>query len=78
MARLPLCSSAQVTNALKRAGFREASSSGGSHLTMERRTGRRTITTVVVMGKKEIPRSTLKSILRLAELSQSEFLKHLR
>jgi predicted RNA binding protein YcfA (HicA-like mRNA interferase family) len=45
---------------------------------MERYTGRRTITCVVVMGKKEIPRSTLKAILRQAEMSQTEFLRHLR
>lgn len=78
MARLPLCSSQQVINALQRAGFRPASSSPGSHLTMEKRTARRVIITVVVMGKKEVPRSTLKAILKQAELSQKDFLKHLR
>lgn len=78
MARLPLCSSDQIISALKRAGFQPASSSAGSHLTMERKTGRRTITTVVVMGKKEVPRYTLKMVLKLAEISQSEFLKCLR
>lgn len=78
MARLPLCSSNQIINALKRAGFQPASSNPGSHLTMERRTSRRVITTIVVMGKKEVPRMTLKSILRLAEMSQAEFLRHLK
>ena len=78
MARLPLCSSQRIINALKRAGFEPASSSPGSHLTMEKHTPRRVITTIVVMGKTEVPRSTLKAILKLAELSQKDFLKHLR
>jgi hypothetical protein len=30
------------------------------------------------MGKKEVPRSTLKNILRLAEMTQAEFMKHLK
>jgi len=45
---------------------------------MEKHTPRRVITTIVVMGKTEVPRSTLKAILKLAELSQKDFLKHLR
>jgi len=45
---------------------------------MQRSTGRRVLTTVVVMGKKEVPRTTLKRILKLAELTQKEFLSHLR
>jgi predicted RNA binding protein YcfA (HicA-like mRNA interferase family) len=45
---------------------------------MEKRTARRVIITIVVMGKREIPRSTLKAILKQAELPQKDFLKHLR
>jgi predicted RNA binding protein YcfA (HicA-like mRNA interferase family) len=45
---------------------------------MERRTPRRVVTTVVVMGKKEVPRGTLRNVLRLAEMSQAEFMRHLR
>jgi len=78
MARLPLCSSQQIINALRRAGFEPASSGRGSHLTLERRVGRRTITTVVVMGKREVLRPTPKNILKLAEMTQREFLQHLR
>jgi hypothetical protein len=45
---------------------------------MQKRTTRRTVTTIVVMGKKEVPRKTLKNILALAELPQKEFLRLLR
>lgn len=74
MARLPLCSSQQIIRALQRAGFQSKTSSG-SHLTMQRQTARRTITTVVIMGKKEVPRGTLRGILRLAEMSNREFIE---
>ncbi|TET95283.1 MAG: type II toxin-antitoxin system HicA family toxin [Dehalococcoidia bacterium] len=77
MSRLPLCSSAEIVRALQRAGFRKAHSSG-SHQTMEKQIGGRTITTVVPLGKREVPRGTLRGILRLAEMSQVEFRKHLR
>jgi predicted RNA binding protein YcfA (HicA-like mRNA interferase family) len=78
MSKLPLCSSDQIVSALKRAGFQPASSHPGSHLIMQRWTGKRTITTIVVLGKKEVPRYTLKNILKQAELSGPAFLKHLR
>jgi predicted RNA binding protein YcfA (HicA-like mRNA interferase family) len=42
---------------------------------MQRQTARRTITTVVIMGKKEVPRGTLRGILRLAEMSNREFIE---
>jgi len=45
---------------------------------MEKQIGGRTITTVVPLGKREVPRGTLRGILRLAEMSQVEFRKHLR
>jgi predicted RNA binding protein YcfA (HicA-like mRNA interferase family) len=78
MPKLPLCSSDEIIAALRRAGFTPTSRTGGSHLTMERKTGRRTIVTVVVMGKKEVPRPTLRNILRLAEITQTDFLRYLR
>lgn len=78
MARLPLCSSNQIVHALRRAGFRPASSSSGSHLTMEKKIARRTVVTVVVMGKREVPRGTLRGILRLAELTNREFIELLK
>ena len=73
MARLPLLSSRKIIRTLERAGFRRTHSAG-SHLTMERPTGRRTIITVVVMGKKEVPRSTLRAWLRLAEMTNQAFI----
>ena len=77
MSRLPLCSSDEIIRALRRAGFQKAHSSG-SHQTMEKRLGSKTITTVVPLGKREVPRGTLHGILRLAEMSQAEFHRHLR
>jgi predicted RNA binding protein YcfA (HicA-like mRNA interferase family) len=45
---------------------------------MEKQLAAKTITTVVPLGKREVPRGTLRGILRLAEMSQVEFRKHLR
>ena len=78
MSRLPLCSSEEIVKALQRAGFQSAHRSPGSHLTLSKRVGKRTITTVVVLGKREVPRPTLRKILRLAQLTDEEFLTYLR
>lgn len=75
--RLPLVSSAKLVRALIRLGFSaDPHPSGGSHLSMyrERPDGRRDVT-VVVLGKKEIPRGTLRDILRLGNVSDAEFLR---
>ena len=72
MARLPLLSSRQIVRTLERGGFR-ATHTAGSHQTMERSTGRRTIITVVVLGKREVPRGTLRYIIRLAEMTIQQF-----
>jgi len=40
---------------------------------MWKQIGGRTITTVVILGKREVPRGTLRGILRLAEISPAEF-----
>jgi len=45
---------------------------------MEKKAGRLTIITVVIMGKREVPRGTLRGILRLAELTNTEFIELLR
>ena len=74
MARLPLCSSQQIIRALERAGFQPASPSSGSHLPMKKRIGRRTVNTVVVLGKQQVPKGTLRKILRLAQLTNEEFI----
>lgn len=71
--KLPLCSSDEIVHALERAGFRPARSARGTHLAMSKQIGGRTITTVVILGKREVPRGTLEGILRLAEISPAEF-----
>lgn len=84
MSDLPLCSSDQIIRALERAGFQAAHTSGrnakgGSHRTdvRERADGGSDVT-VVVLNKREAPRGTLRSILRLASLTADEFLDRLR
>ena len=77
--KLPLCSSAQVCAALERLGFIPRKTSKGSHRSycgiMPDGTVR---VAIVVLGKKEIPRGTLDSILNQAGVSLEEFLKHIR
>ena len=76
---LPLCSSRQVVNALKRLGFTPCRAKGSSHQSFKRtiETGE-TCVTVVTLGMKEIPRGTLKSILAMGHISEEDFLKHLK
>jgi predicted RNA binding protein YcfA (HicA-like mRNA interferase family) len=45
---------------------------------MSRDIGGRTVTTVVILGKREVPRGTLHGIIRLAEISPEEFTTLLR
>lgn len=77
--RLPLVSSAQLVAALHRLKFVDGPAKGSSHASMwrPRPDGGKDVTTVV-LGKKEIPRGTLKGILELARVTQSEFLAALR
>ena len=76
---LPLCSSRQVVNALKRLGFAPCRARGSSHQSFKRvlATGE-TCVTVVTLGMKEIPRGTLKSILAMGHIGEEEFLEHLK
>ena len=64
-------------SALLRLGFvPDPNPSGGSHLSMYRgRPDGAKDVTVIMLGKKEIPRGTLRSILRLGNVSESEFLR---
>lgn len=63
---------------MKRLGFREAHRQG-SHLTLERDNADGTTdTTVLVMGKSELKRFTLKHVLELAKVSPEEFRRALR
>ena len=57
MTRLPLCSSDEIVHALERAGFRLTRPARGTHLAMSRDVGGRTVTTVVILGKREVPQA---------------------
>ncbi|MBI4202299.1 MAG: type II toxin-antitoxin system HicA family toxin [Chloroflexi bacterium] len=77
---LPLCSSEQVCRALERLGCYRAKARGSSHLVYHRKhpTEDKTLSAPVVLGKSEIPRGTLRSILQLLDISLDDFLKALR
>ena len=76
MSRLPVLTPRQVLTALKRAGFVEAHTHArGSHIFLW---NPKTIaSTVVAMHAKDMPRPLLKAILKQANLSDDDFLKHL-
>jgi predicted RNA binding protein YcfA (HicA-like mRNA interferase family) len=71
--KLPLLSGRQVHAALQRIGFREIHRKG-SHVKMEHRDGRR----IVFPYHDEVDRHTLRGALRDAEVSEEEFLAHVR
>lgn len=74
----PLCSSAQVVRAPERAGFTARGKPSGSHQAFIREVDGRRYVAIVVLGKKEIPRGTLKNILQQAGLTLDELLEYLR
>lgn len=76
--QLPLCSSNEVIAALERLTFERRRKSKGSHQAMVRDRGGHKDITIVPLGKREIPRGTLKSILRLGNVTPGEFMKALR
>lgn len=78
MTQLPLLSSNQIIKALKRAGFISARKASGTHQALIKDLGYRKLICIVVLGKKEVPIGTLKSILRQAEMSEEEFLSYLK
>jgi predicted RNA binding protein YcfA (HicA-like mRNA interferase family) len=70
-----LFSSDEIINALIRCGFELTGRRGKNHQTLKRaRAGGRPDVTVVPMGKKEIPKGTLQSILQLANVEYEDFL----
>jgi len=70
-----LFSSDEVVAALRRGGFEHCRKSKGSHATFVRlRPDGRHDVTVVVLGKKEIPKGTLDRLLEQANVSEQEFL----
>lgn len=79
MAEVPLCSSRQVINALQRAGFKPARDAVSDHQAFVKvhSDGHKAIA-IVVLGKREVPRHTLRIILRQAELTVEEFRSLLR
>jgi len=80
MNRLPLCSSDEIISALKKDGFQpRGKSKRGSHQVFIKYllVGCKFIVPVP-LGKKEIPRGTLSSILRLAGLSRQRFIELLQ
>lgn len=78
MSQLPLLSSREIINALQRGGFEQSRKSKGSHQSFKRaRNGGGTDVTVVPVGKKEVPRGTLKNILKMANIDVDDFLSWL-
>ena len=73
--RLPLCSSRELIAALERLGCYPGRAEAGSHVSYLRRvSGDRVATAVVVLGKREVPKGTLQSILRGLQIETTEFL----
>jgi len=72
--QVPLCSSRQIVNALQRAGFAAARGAVGDYQAFIRELpdGRR-LTTVALIGQREVPRGTLRNILRQAEMTTDQF-----
>ncbi|MDP2931270.1 MAG: type II toxin-antitoxin system HicA family toxin [Chloroflexota bacterium] len=70
---MSLPSSDELVTALIKDGFQpRKKSSGGSHQVFRKQLSKGVKTVVVPLGKKEIPRGTLRSILRQAGLTPSE------
>jgi len=79
MEKLPLCSSSEIIKVLETDGFQLGKSKSGSHQSLHKRLpSGRTITTVVILGKREVPRGTLQHILTLAGMPRERFLELLR
>ncbi len=80
MNKLPLVSSRELIVALERDGFYvKRRSKRGSHQTFcKDLPSGRVIITVIPLGKKEIPRGTLASVLRQAEIAPDKFQELLR
>ena len=68
---MTLPSSDEVISALIRDGFHPRGKSGGSHQVFRKELPKETRTVVVPLGKKEIPRGTLRSIIRQAGLTST-------
>ena len=71
--KLPLLAGREIFAALRRLGFQEIHRKG-SHVKMEHADGRR----IVFPFHDEVDRHTLRGALRDADISEQEFLEHLR
>jgi predicted RNA binding protein YcfA (HicA-like mRNA interferase family) len=79
MSILPLCSSDEIISALVKDGFQpRGKSKRGSHQVFIKYSSGKKFIVPVPVGKKEIPRGTLSSILRLAGISRDRFLSLLK
>ena len=67
-----LYSSKQIAKTLENHGFNFISRKG-SHGKFRKTTGEKVFTTIVPMGKREIPAGTFSSILRQSQLSKEDF-----
>ena len=65
-------SSKEVNKRLKKLGF-ELVSQKGSHAKFRKTEDKSVATVIVPQGKKQIPRGTMRSILRQARVSREEF-----
>ena len=79
MSPLRLCSSRQLINVLKRNGFVRSPYKKGSHQAYQRKLpdGRFDVA-VIVEGKTELPRGTIRAVLKQAKKSVDEYLKLLK
>lgn len=73
MTKLPVLSSKDIINALLKAGFNYAPKRGkGSHVAMVKKDNGRTML-VIIPRRKAIPKGTLITIIKQAELTKEEF-----
>lgn len=72
--KLPALRAPKVLKVLYKFGFRERNQTG-SHLTLKNTTGRRV--TVPIHSGRDVPKGTLRRIIKDAGLSEKEFLKSL-
>ncbi|MFQ5875303.1 MAG: type II toxin-antitoxin system HicA family toxin [Dehalococcoidia bacterium] len=77
--QVPACSSNQITAALERLGCYPGRAGSSSHRSYHRdQASGRTLSAPVVLGKREVPRGTLRNILQLLDISLDDFLEALR
>ena len=72
MPKLPIIKDKQLIKVLKKLGFVKHRQRGTSHLIMVHSDGRRTV--ISIHSGKDIPRGTLKAILRDIEITNNNFI----